>query len=77
VYFSFKQQMNRISLATLLHLLFSPTALFFNSILASRIPNVFGSKFGFARHTSPTLPKTKRANFSHRTGHTIQTKLYI
>ncbi len=51
------QQLNQHSLPTLLYFLFFPTALFFNSILASR---TFGT-FGFARHTKPTLRKTKRA----------------
>jgi type III restriction enzyme len=51
------QRVSRHSLPTLLYFLFSPPHIFFNSILASR---TFGT-FGFARHTKPTLRKTKRA----------------
>jgi hypothetical protein len=51
------QRVSRDSLPTLLYFLFFPTALFFNSIFASR---TFGT-FGFARHKKPTLRKTKRA----------------
>jgi hypothetical protein len=51
------QTLSRHTLPTLLYFLFSPPHIFFNSILASR---TFGT-FGFARHTKPTLRKTKRA----------------
>ena len=43
--------------------LFFPTAHFLKTILASRT----NGTFGFATHTKPTLRKTKRAIFCHRT----------
>jgi hypothetical protein len=43
--------------------LFFPTAHFLKTILASRT----NGTFGFARHTKPTLRKTKRAIFCQRT----------
>jgi len=57
------QRVSRHSLPTLLYFLFSPPHIFFNSILAHRTSGTFG----FARHTSPTLRKTKRATFCPRT----------
>ena len=74
------QRVSRPSLPTLLYFLFyskhfndfigvrecsgiSPPHIFFNSILAHRTSGTFG----FARHSSPTLRKTKRAIFCQRT----------
>jgi len=53
-----EQRVSRHSLPTLLYFLFSPTHIFFNSILASR---TFGT-FGFARHTSQRFAKPKEPN---------------
>jgi len=55
------QGVNGHSLPTLLYFLFFPPIIFFNSILASRLPKAFGSKSVFARHSKATLRKTKRA----------------
>jgi len=51
-------------LPTLLYFLFFSTALFFNSILASRTSGTFG--FAPTAQSQP-FDKTKRATFCHRT----------
>jgi len=45
--------------------LFFATAHFLKTFLASRIPKVFGSTFGFARHTSQPFAKTTETLFAN------------
>jgi hypothetical protein len=48
-----------------MYFLFFPTALFFNSILANRIPKAFGSTFVFApAHKADPSAKPKEPFFS-------------